>query len=68
MVFKYRKLRGLIVEKYGTISEFSKHVSVSGVQVSKKLNGVSGFSQSDIIEWAGLLDIELSDVGLYFFD
>lgn len=65
---KYAKLRGRIVEKYGSISAFQKRLSITLTQVSKKLNGVSGFSQEDIVEWAKLLDIELADVGAYFFD
>ena len=65
---KYAKLRGRIVEKYGSISAFQKRLSITLTQVSKKLNGVSGFSQEDIVEWAELLEIDLADVGVYFFD
>lgn len=65
---KYAKLRGRIVEKYGSISAFTELLNISLTQVSKKLNGVSGFSQEDIVEWAKLLEIDLADVGLYFFD
>lgn len=65
---KYAKLRGRIVEKYGSISAFTECLNISLTQVSKKLNGVSGFSQEDIVEWAKLLEIDLADVGVYFFD
>lgn len=65
---KYAKLRGRIVEKYGSISAFTERLNISLTQVSKKLNGVSGFSQEDIVEWANLLEIDLADVGVYFFD
>ena len=65
---KYAKLRGRIVEKYGSISAFSEHLNISLTQVSKKMNGVSGFSQEDIVEWAELLEIDLAEVGTYFFD
>lgn len=64
---KYAKLRGRIVEKYGTISRFGEVVGLSGVSMSKKLTGITGFSQADIIRWCDLLDIDLSDVGIYFF-
>ena len=63
----YPKLRGRIVEKYGSIAEFGKETGLSDTQVSKKLNGKAGFSQEDIIKWSGLLDIDLKDVGVYFY-
>lgn len=64
---KYAKLRGRIVEKYGTISKFGDVVGLSTVSMSKKLTGLTGFSQADIIRWCELLDIDISDVGSYFF-
>lgn len=68
MALKYAKLRGKIVEKYGTIEEFRKVLGISKVTASKKLNGATGFSQADILRWSDLLDIEIEDVGSYFFD
>ena len=65
---KYVKLRGRIVEKYGSISAFAKHLDISLTQVSKKMNGAAGFSQEDIVKWANLLEIDLAEVGTYFFD
>ena len=64
---KYAKLRGRIVEKYGTIGRFGDAVGLSGVSMSKKLTGLTGFSQADIIRWCELLEIDLSEVGAYFF-
>lgn len=64
---KYAKLRGRIVEKYGTIGKFSDVVGLSNVSMSKKLTGLTGFSQADIIRWCELLEIDLSEVGAYFF-
>jgi hypothetical protein len=63
----YSKLRGRIVEKYGTQKAFFSHLSITSVQASKKINGKTGFSQKDIIEWCGLLDINLEDIGSYFY-
>ena len=65
--YDYRKLRGRIVEKFGTIGKFGEAVGLSGVSMSKKLTGSTGFSQADIIRWCELLDIDLADVGAYFF-
>lgn len=64
---KYAKLRGRIVEKFGTISNFGSVLGLSGVSMSKKLTGVTGFSQADIIRWCELLEIDIADVGAYFF-
>lgn len=63
----YSKLRGRIVEKYGTLKNFFSKLSISSVQASNKINGKAGFSQKDIIEWSALLDISMSDVGSYFY-
>ena len=63
----YAKLRGRIVEKYGTISNFGTTLGLSKVSISKKLTGITGFSQADIIRWCELLDIDIADVGPYFF-
>lgn len=64
---KYAKLRGRIVEKYGTISKFGDAVGLSRVSMSNKLTGLTGFSQADILRWCELLEIDISEVGLYFF-
>lgn len=65
--FSYNKLKGRIVEKFGSQSEFSKKIPLSPQSVSKKLVGNSGFSQSDINRWCELLDIDTADIGSYFF-
>lgn len=65
--YEYRKLRGRIVEKYGSISAFSELVDISRVSVSNKITGKIGFTQDDIEKWAKLLDIDPDDYGSYFF-
>lgn len=67
MPYKYRKLRGRIIEKFGSIREFSKSLDISAVSISKKLNGKAGFSQDDMNEWARILDIKIEEYGEYFF-
>lgn len=67
MKFDHSKLRGRIVEKYGTYAAFFKNLNISEVQASNKLNGKAEFSRKDIVQWCGLLDIELKDVGLFFY-
>lgn len=65
--FEYRKLRGRIVEKYGTFNAFFEKLTITNIQASKKINGRAGFSQKDIVEWCGLLEIDLKDVGHFFY-
>jgi transcriptional regulator with XRE-family HTH domain len=65
--FEYRKLRGRIVEKYGTNGNFAEKINVSLVTVSNKLRGVTQFSQDDIILWCEALEIPLEESGSYFF-
>ena len=67
MSFEYRKLRGRIVEKYGTNGNFAEKINVSLVTVSNKLRGVTQFSQDDIILWCEALEIPLAESGSYFF-
>lgn len=65
--FTYAKLRGRIIEKFGTIEAFAKAIGRSTVSVSRKLNGKAGFSQADMDLWAGALDFGPSEYGEYFF-
>lgn len=67
MDYKYNKLRGRIVEKYGTFDKFAEAIGMSNVAVSKKLNGKIGISQEDIEKWSALLDISLVEYGDFYF-
>ena len=64
---KFMKLRGRIVEKYGTQSAFAKKIGRSEVSVVNKLNGKTEFSQKDIIDWSNALDITKDEVGSFYF-
>lgn len=69
MVFNYSKLRGRIVEKFGTISAFADAYGLTKVTMSKKLNGKIVFSQDDIVRMSmpEFLDIPPSEYHTYFF-
>ena len=67
MNYKYDRLRGRIVEKYGSQEEFAKVIGISSNSMSKKMNGKTGFSQKDIVKWSELLDINKSEYSEYFF-
>lgn len=67
MKYGYDKLRGRIVEKYGSQNRFAAVLKVNNINVSNRMTGKTGFSQEDIEEWSRLLDIDPEDYGAYFF-
>lgn len=67
MSFRYNKLRGRIIEKFGTQSEFAKKIGMSEQIITAKLAGKSSFTQGNIIAWCETLDIDQNDIGDYFF-
>jgi transcriptional regulator with XRE-family HTH domain len=67
MGFEYNKLRGRIVEKYGTQAKFAQELGISPTAMSEKMTGKTMFSQKDIDQWRKLLDIDSDDIGNYFF-
>ena len=67
MRFNFSKLRGLIVEKYRSLAEFSSVSGISTSALSRKLNGETPFSASEIYKIAEILEIPESEMGLYFF-
>lgn len=64
----FNKLRGRIVEKYGTIDSFAAKLGITRVTVSNKLNGKSKFTRDDILIWSSALGITQDDLGSYFFE
>ncbi len=67
MAKTYNKIRGKIVEVYGSQKEFAKAIGLSEQSVTAKLNGRTDMSQDDILKWADALKLEVSDIGNYFF-
>lgn len=67
MLYNYNKLRGRIVEKYGTQYKFAEAVGMSKQGVSLKMTGKTSFSQGDINKWCDLLDIKTEQIAEYFF-
>lgn len=66
-VFDYGKLRGRIVEKYGSISKFGEQLDISRTSLDLKLNNKVDISRSEIITWSNLLEIEPTEYSAYFF-
>lgn len=67
MQYAYRKLRGRITEVFGTQAAFALALGISKISVSKKLNGKTEFSQSDVEQWAELLHINRCEYGEFFY-
>ena len=67
MKFDYSKLRGRIVEKFGSMTNFAKSLGVTQEAISQKLCSEKGLSHGVIIRWSTLLDIPTEEIGIYFF-
>lgn len=67
MNYTYDKLRGRIIEKYGSQEKFAEVIGMSSTSMSKKMKGKTGFSQKDIIKWSELLNISKEEFSEYFF-
>jgi len=67
MAYDYRKLRGRIVEKYGTLKDFAEKMKWSERTLSLKMNCKVFWKQPEITKAAELLDIPYNEVMDYFF-
>ena len=66
-MYETSKLRGRIVEKFGTIKEFARAAGSSMSFISQYLNGKKILDQKTIDRWANVLDISATEYDLYFF-
>lgn len=64
---QYNKLKGRIVEKFGTISNFAENLSFSRITLTNKLNGKFQFTSKEIEEMTEKLEISQEEIGKYFF-
>lgn len=63
----FGRVREKIKQKYGTLHDFSEEVGMNKATFSKKMNGQSDFTRSEIETICVLLEISTSEVGEYFF-
>lgn len=61
------KLRGRIVEKYGSQSAFADASGNSVTFISQYMNGKTQLTQATMDKWIELLDIADNDIRAYFF-
>ncbi len=67
MPFEYSKLRGKIVEKFGSIENFSIAMKITSTTMGLKLSNRSMWKQDEIIIACSLLEISKDSIPDYFF-
>ena len=65
--FKSNKLKGRIVEKFDSVSNFSEAIGKNKSAVSLLLNGKKRLTREDIILFCKVLDIKNDEIADYFF-
>lgn len=65
--FDHSKLRGLMVEKHGSVRKFASVSNFSETTLNKKLNNHSYFSLPEVYSISEILGISSENIGLYFF-
>jgi transcriptional regulator with XRE-family HTH domain len=63
----YSKLKGRMIEKFGSQRGFAEKLGISEVYLSQKMVGKIGLTLDDIENWSNELDIPSSEIGVYFF-
>ena len=67
MSFDYSRLRGKIVEKFGSQVAFASAIKMSTNSLSNKLVGKRAFTQDEIEAICDALDVPVMEIGNYFF-
>lgn len=62
-----QKIKGRIVEIFGSQKEFSRFLGVSENTISNKLLNKRNLTQTEILEWASALKIPKDKIVEYFF-
>lgn len=66
--FDYSKLRGRIIEKYGTICNFANALEKTPTTMSRYLKNKEYIPSNVIFKCCNLLDIDYKDIAIYFFN
>ena len=67
MAFDYSKLRGRIVERFGSQQKFAEAMGMSERTLSLKINGKRSWKQPEILEVVKKLGLTEEDIQDYFF-
>lgn len=63
----YSKLKGKIVEVYGSQEKLAKVLDLSNQSISNKMTNKVPFKTNEIEKLVELLGIDPQDIGVYFF-
>lgn len=66
-MFDYRKLRGRIIEIFGSVEKFAKEAKMTATTIGRKLSGKSSWTQDEIVLSCDLLYIPTNEITVYFF-
>ncbi len=66
-MFDYSCLNGKIKEVFCSQANFAQALGISATSLSKKLNGITDFTQKEMRQACSLLGIEDGEVSKYFF-
>jgi hypothetical protein len=66
-MFETSKLRGRIIEKFGSQQAFAKAAKNSVSFISQYLNGRKFLDQRTMEKWIDLLEIPAAEISSYFF-
>ena len=67
MSYDYSRLKGKIIEKYGSNAKFAEDMDWSERTLSLKLNNKVAWKQPEIVTAIGLLSLDENDITGYFF-
>lgn len=65
--YDFSKLKGKIKELFGTQEAFANAMGISPPTMSYKLNGVTEWTQDEIVKAIKLLNIPPEEIHVYFF-
>ena len=68
MNYNYSKLKGRIIEKYGSQGSFAKAIGITQTTTSFKINGKASWNQDEIVKAIEVLGLSKDDIVEYFFN
>lgn len=68
MSFDYRKLKGKIIERYGSQQRFAQEFGCSNRTMTLKMTGKRSWKQEEILRATKLLGLSEKDIQEYFFN
>lgn len=66
-MFEYNKLRGKIIEVFGSQKKFAKAIGLSERTVSKKMRGLIPWTQPEMFKAVQVLNEPISMIDVYFY-